>query len=75
LQCAGWGHIKDDWAKKGHAMSKKNYCPTTKYNDIVYQTYIGNKEEYKNIMQLELKGRKRQAANSLGFVFPEQDEE
>lgn len=56
-------------------MSKKNYCPTTKYNDIVYQTYIGNKEEYKNIMQLELKGRKRQAANSLGFVFPEQDEE
>lgn len=50
MQCSGWGHIKDDWAKKGHAMSTKNYCPTTKYNDIVFQTYTGNKEYYKEVM-------------------------
>ena len=42
LQCSGWGHLKDDWAKSGRGMSK-NYCHTTKYNDIVFANHIGNK--------------------------------
>ena len=42
LQCSGWGHIKDDWAKSGRGTAK-NYCHTTKYNDIVFSNYIGNK--------------------------------
>lgn len=49
MQCSGWGHIKDDWAKRGHVTSKK-YCHTTKYNDIVFSTYISDKATYKETM-------------------------
>ena len=70
MQCSGWGHLKDDWAKRGNGKSK-TYCHTTKYNDIVFSNYIKDKDTYKQEMQLTLNSKKR-SANTFGFVFPEQ---